>query len=160
MSILIVFYIARTATWTKKLVRQLWLSDSTRIGNETAAERASNIMYCKVSTGKTSRRFQHYASQQYSALEALGADVSYCLLLLTAETLILNSGQVCVCVCVCTLSDLIRLYLWWCLTPLRAWQLLPFLSLSAFIFLYSFSPSSLSSSCLCHLCLLSLSLWL
>lgn len=94
----------------------------------------------------SSTTFQHYASQHCSALEALGADVSYCLQLLTAETLILNTSQFCVYVyvCVCTLSDLIRLYLWWCLTPLRAWQLLPFLSLSAFISVYSFSLSLLS----------------
>lgn len=67
--------------------------------------------------------------------------------------------SVCMCVCVCTLSDLIRLYLWWCLTPLRAWQLLPFsFSVCLYFSLLVLPVSSLSSACLCCLSLLFLSL--
>lgn len=72
--------------------------------------------------------FEHDASQQHPELWRLRGQMR-----VTAYSCILQENRVWTlskCVCTCTLSDLIRLYLWWCLTPLRAWQLLPSLSLS------------------------------
>lgn len=87
-----------------------------------------------------------------SSLRGSGGKCDLLLSLVYCRNTGLYIGQVDVCVCMCTLSDLIRLYLWQSLTPLRVWQQLSFLVLSAFIFSQSPPPLSLPSQCSLSVC--------
>lgn len=82
--------------------RKGWWANPDWLGNERAAETASNIMKCKVNTGNLLHKISTLC---ITTLLSSGGSGGRCEVPLTAQTLILNTGQLwarmCVYLCVC-----------------------------------------------------------